>query len=224
MPVDVDRFEAAEAEPTTSERILRFLASHDEQAYTRREIADAIDGDPETVGTNLTRLKRRGLVRHRQPYWAFTDDRERAREALSDRYDEAAMAVLLDESEESADGDDGPASREKRGERPHRTAAAAYFRRVEDELGDEVPALYLFGSVARAEETTSSDVDVLAVVSEEADFAAVDDRLLEIAFDVQLEHDVPIEVHAIRAGEFHARRERGDPFVRGVLVEGESSG
>lgn len=224
MPVDVDWFEAAETERTTSERIIRFLASHDAQAYTRREIADAIDGDPETVGTNLTRLKRRGLVRHRQPYWAFTDDRERAREALSDRYDEATLAVLLDEAGESADGDVGPASRKKQRERPHRTAAAAYFRRVEDELGDEVSALYVFGSVARAEETTASDVDVLAVVSEEADFATVDDRLLELAFDVQLEHEVPIEVHAIRAGEFDDRRERGDPFVRSVLVEGEASG
>lgn len=169
-------------------------------------------------------MKRRGIVRHRQPYWAFTDGREGAREALSDRYDEATLAVLLDEGGESAGGDGEPASREKRGERPHRTAAAANFRRVEDALGDEVSPRYLFGSVARAEETTSSDVDVLAVVSEEADFATVDDRLLELAFEVQLEHEVPIEVHAIRAGEFDARRERGDPFVRSVLVEGGASG
>jgi len=42
------------------------------------DLADAIEAVPETVGTNLNRLKSRGLVRHQAPYWAFTDDRAHA--------------------------------------------------------------------------------------------------------------------------------------------------
>lgn len=62
MPISIDRFEESEEirESSTSERIVRFLLAHSEQAFTRREIAEAIDTSPETVGTNLTRLKDRG--------------------------------------------------------------------------------------------------------------------------------------------------------------------
>lgn len=217
MPVDVDRFEQGPPgrDSTTSERLLRFLAANDAQAFTRRELAEAIDRDPETVGTNLTRLKDRGLVRHRTPYWAFTDDRAHARAALEERYGEAVAAEILDHSEAA-----GLAS--NRG--AHRAAAEAYRDRVRDRLPDAVEAVHLFGSVARGTETATSDVDVLVVVADEVDFAAVDDVLLELAYDVQLEHDVPVEVHAVRAGEFDDRRERGDPFVRSVLAAAEAGG
>ena len=78
MPIDIEQFEDEPTldEPTTSERIVRFLLEHADQAFTRSEIADALDVNPETVGTNLTRLKARELVRHREPYWAFTDDHD----------------------------------------------------------------------------------------------------------------------------------------------------
>ncbi len=99
MPISIDRFEESEEirELSTSERIVRFLLAHSEQAFTRREIAEAIDTSPETVGTNLTRLKDRGLVRHREPYWAMTDDRERALSALRARYEDAYLNKLLGE-------------------------------------------------------------------------------------------------------------------------------
>jgi hypothetical protein len=64
-------------------------------------------------------------------------------------------------------------------------------------------------------------VDVLAVISDEADYATVDDQLLDIAYDVQLEYGARVEVHSIRASEFAARNERGDPFIRTVLAAGE---
>lgn len=222
MPVDIDRFERGTAgrDPTTSERVLRFLAAHDAEAFTRREIAEAVDRDPETVGTNLTRLKDRGLVRHRAPYWAFTDDREHARTVLEARYDDefVASVVRAVEPDEPVDDDHGEATA------VHRRAARDFFDRVRRRLGDAVEALYLFGSVAREAETAASDVDVLAVVADDADYAAVDDVLLELAYAVQLEYGVRVEVHSIRAGEFATRRERGDPFVRSVLAEAETSG
>lgn len=238
MPIGIDRFEDANdlGEPTTSERIVRFLFAHDDRAFTRREIADAVDANPETVGTNLTRLKDRDLVRHREPYWALTDNRERAIDALRSyegdtRRPESGGGTAgverrdhgtpPEESERTDEHGTETASAASTSPGPHREAAVAFFERVRDHHGEAVDALYLFGSVARGDETPTSDVDVLAVVADDSHYASVDDRLLDIAYDVQLEYGVPVEVHSIRASEFAARDRRGEPFVRTAIEEGE---
>lgn len=220
MPIDIERFESGEdfREQPTSLRIVRFLLANDDRAYTRSEIADAIDATPETVGTNLTRLKDRGVVRHREPYWAFAQDRERALAALRARYDEAHLADVFDEMVE----EDSPQESMESIASTHRAAATAFFERVRDELDDVIESLYLFGSVARRAATTDSDVDLLAIIADDAEYAVVDDQLLDIAYDVQLELDTRIEVHSIRASEFERRKKRGDPFVQTVLEEGDA--
>lgn len=249
MPLDIDQFEdgAPLRTPPTSERLIRFLLAHDEQAFTRQELADAIDAAPETVGTNLTRLKDRGLLRHREPYWAITDDHEHARAVLQRRFDDE----MITELRRLADWDDWPERRTSTVERDststdgseqtsetdhsassastdeatrsstHRTAATEYVDRVRTGVDDAVEQLSLFGSVARDEATAGSDVDVFVVVSDDADFASVDDQLLDIAYDVQLEYGVRIEVHSLTAHEFETRTQRGDPFLRTVLEAGE---
>ena len=101
MPISIDRFEHDEElrERTTSERVVRFLLAHDDQAFTRGELADALDADPNTVGTNLSRLKERKLVRHREPYWAITDDRERVVSAFETRTENAYLDEVLGEED-----------------------------------------------------------------------------------------------------------------------------
>jgi predicted nucleotidyltransferase len=206
MPIDIDRFEGGDIHtPTTSEQILRFLIASDNQAYTRQEIADAIDVNPETVGTNLTRLKDHELVRHREPYWALTDDHDRAVETLRTRYDTETTSVSQSITETT---------------RPHYEAATTFAERVRDRLGDSIDALYLFGSVAHRTATADSDVDIFAVIADDVDYTTVDDQLLEIAYDVQLEYGVRVEVHSLRANEFDARKESGDPFIHTVVEEG----
>lgn len=59
---------------------------------------------------------------------------------------------------------------------------------------------------------------------DEADYASADDTLLALAYDVELEHGVRVEVYSVRANEFARRRERGDPFVRSVLAAAETGG
>jgi len=84
MPMEIDEFEEAEGEEelTTGEAIVGFLLENDENAWKRSEIAGAIDRDPNTVATNLSRLKNRDLVRHRENHWAITKDRVRLKEAI----------------------------------------------------------------------------------------------------------------------------------------------
>jgi len=204
VPIDIDRFEEADTlqSAATSERILEFLRRNDDQAFTRSEIAEGIDADPETVGTNLTRLKERSRVRHRSPYWAPLPE-DGQPEGGSGRTDQRPSA------------DDSAAS-----DTPHERAADEFVRTVETDLRESVEAVYVFGSVARGTERETSDVDVLVVASDDVEFASVDDRLLAIAYDVQLSHGVPVEVHSMGADEFHEREERGDPFVRTILEEG----
>lgn len=115
MPIDIEEFESTEddAEKSTSERIVEYLLEHRDLAFTRAEIADAIDRAPNTTGTNLSRLKDRGLVRHSGNHWAITDDHHRlAREirfseALSQLKEEYGT-ILSDESDAEAWSDAQP--------------------------------------------------------------------------------------------------------------------
>lgn len=93
MPISIDEFNEGEVPdgPSVPERVVSFLATNDQQAFTRSEIATAIDTDPNTVGTALSRLKDRDLVRHRGNYWAITEDRERLRSAYQLHHEQTAL-------------------------------------------------------------------------------------------------------------------------------------
>jgi Mn-dependent DtxR family transcriptional regulator len=99
MPLSIDDFESGDLPtgPSVPEQVVRYLLSNSDQAFTRAEIASAIEEAPNTVGTALSRLKDRNLVRHKGDYWAITDDRERVTAA----YD------LHTASEQLADEDGG---------------------------------------------------------------------------------------------------------------------
>ncbi|ATW89184.1 hypothetical protein halTADL_2445 [Halohasta litchfieldiae] len=98
MPVRIDEFETGELPtgPSVPEQVLTYLYTNQEQAFTRSEIAAGIDEDPNTVGTALSRLKKRDLVRHKGEYWALTTDIDRVRDAYA-----------LHTVSEHLDGDDG---------------------------------------------------------------------------------------------------------------------
>ncbi|MFB6353844.1 MAG: helix-turn-helix domain-containing protein [Halobacteriales archaeon] len=83
MPITIDEFESGEVGDgeSVSHRVAVFLHEHRDHAFTRQEIAEAIDADPNVVGTALSRFKRAELVRHRGRYWAITEDVERLRSA-----------------------------------------------------------------------------------------------------------------------------------------------
>jgi len=101
MPVDIDTFESGNlpAGPSVPEKVVAFLYSNHDQAFRRSEITAEIDEPPNTVGTALSRLKDRGLVRHRGEYWAITDDRQR----VIDAYDLHDITARLDEADGGID-------------------------------------------------------------------------------------------------------------------------
>jgi hypothetical protein len=93
VPIGIDEFTEGDVpnEPSVPEQVVSFLAVNDRQAFTRSEIATGIDADPNTVGTALSRLKDRELVRHRGNYWAITEDRDRLRSAYQLHREQAAL-------------------------------------------------------------------------------------------------------------------------------------
>lgn len=81
MPISSERFEEKSDERlaledgTPADRIRTFLAEHDDRAFTRTEIAARLGIKHRTVGTVLSRLEDRGLVRHKGRHWTIgTDD------------------------------------------------------------------------------------------------------------------------------------------------------
>jgi len=79
MPIDIETFESAPEDQleqdgvTNAERVLRFLATHPDQAFTQSEISDATGVKRGSISVVLSRLADRGLVRHRGVYWALGD-------------------------------------------------------------------------------------------------------------------------------------------------------
>src|SRR6056297_2996863 len=83
--IDIDEFENADAdefeEQNDTERIVVFLDENDDRAWKAATIAEKLELDTDTVSAILSRLKQRGLVRHKRPYWAITDDADRLESA-----------------------------------------------------------------------------------------------------------------------------------------------
>ena len=108
MPVSIDEFESGDLPhgPSVPEQVVTYLYANRDKAFTRAEIATAIDADPNTVGTALSRLKERELVRHRGEYWAITDDDGRVAAA----YDLHSATDRLDAQDGGIDPDEWEAA------------------------------------------------------------------------------------------------------------------
>ncbi len=78
---------------------------------------------------------------------------------------------------------------------PHRQALDEFTRTVRARLGQNLVTLTLFGSRARGDAAPDSDIDVLVVVTERR--LEAEDLVLDIAFDVNLAHDVYISPRVI---------------------------
>ncbi|WP_435196910.1 MarR family transcriptional regulator [Natronomonas sp. EA1] len=73
MPVDFESYHPNDLphEGTNGRRILEYLAQHPELGFTPSELAEELEIPRGSVGTTLSRLEERGLVRHKGAYWAI---------------------------------------------------------------------------------------------------------------------------------------------------------
>lgn len=120
MPVRIEEFETGDLPngPSVPEQVLTYLYANRDKAFTRSEIATEVNEDPNTVGTALSRLKQRDLVRHKREYWAITEDLDRVRAAYelhtaTERLDEGDGGIDPDEWEAVAPDEPHPSERDE---------------------------------------------------------------------------------------------------------------
>ena len=80
MPIDIETFESApedrlrRSDTTNAERVMRFLGANPDQAFTQGEISERAGVKTGSISVVLSRLEKRGLVRHRGHYWALGEE------------------------------------------------------------------------------------------------------------------------------------------------------
>jgi len=101
-----------------------------------------------------------------------------------------------------------------------RNAAVEFAGKVRASLGDQIDSIVLYGSTARGEARSDSDVDIL-VISRDADITR--GKLSEIRADFTYERSYAFFLSLAHFGreEFHRLRELGSPFLGEVVREGE---
>lgn len=93
-----------------------------------------------------------------------------------------------------------------------------FVRTIRARLGPNLVALTLFGSKARGDATSESDLDVLVVVTDRR--LEAENSVLDVAFDVSLAHDVYISPRVIERTVLEHPVWRITPFLRAIEREG----
>ena len=96
----------------------------------------------------------------------------------------------------------------------HLEAFEEFAEKVQEEFGESLKKLVLYGSVARGEETEESDVDVFAVVETEEQ----KQKLEQMAFEFGVDNNLLFPPNVKTVERFNHRRDH--PFIRTVLEEG----
>ena len=99
------------------------------------------------------------------------------------------------------------------------TALAEFVGRLRQDLASHVVDIRLFGSEARGDAGPESVIDVLVVVQPEDERAALEDRVIDIAFDVNVEHCVYLSPRVLTAGILNHTIWRETPFIQNVVRE-----
>ena len=104
---------------------------------------------------------------------------------------------------------------------PNRARATGEFvRRLRRDLPANIVDLRLFGSEARGQASHESDIDVLVVVQPDAERVALETRIVDIAFDVNLAFNVFISPSVVTPAILNHPVWRESPFIETVLREG----
>ena len=85
----------------------------------------------------------------------------------------------------------------------HQGAFEAFATQARAELGNALLDVRLFGSVARGEATATSDLDIFALVRDRS----IEGQLHDIAFEVELEYELPVSLIIRTPQEYAAMRE-----------------
>lgn len=93
-----------------------------------------------------------------------------------------------------------------------------FLGRLQSALRHKLIEVKLFGSKARGEDAPDSDIDVLVVVNEAG--VEIEDQVLDIAFEVNLDHEVYISPRVIDHAILDDPVWKITPFLKAIDKEG----
>jgi predicted nucleotidyltransferase len=103
-----------------------------------------------------------------------------------------------------------------------RRALTEFVTRLRQELSEHILDIRLFGSEARGEASPESDIDVLIVVQPDEARVSLEDRIIDIAFDVNLPFGVYISPRVVTQGILNDPVWGETPFIKNVVRESVS--
>jgi len=109
-------------------------------------------------------------------------------------------------------------NRRLRLKRKDANAIRDFGQKVRAALGGQLVALKLFGSKAAGRDVPDSDIDVLVVVQEAS--VKTEDQVLDIAFEVNLAHEVYVSPRVISRATLEDPVWKMTPFLQALAKEG----
>lgn len=107
--------------------------------------------------------------------------------------------------------------------RHERAALGALVRRLHQRYGGDLERVVLFGSKARGDFNSESDLDVLVVVSmRSGEYRRYWNEIVDIACDVELEYNVVISPIIKEAAIYAKMRSQGLLLTRNIEQDGVS--
>lgn len=97
-------------------------------------------------------------------------------------------------------------------------AVKSFVRKIKKEHREEVVEIILYGSYARGEADTDSDVDILIIW--EGDLSEGREYTAKLATEALMEHDVILSPKVISRENYEAMEESEVPFIENVEREG----
>ncbi len=98
-------------------------------------------------------------------------------------------------------------------------AVLEFKRQLQERYGDRLARFLVFGSYARGENTSESDIDVFVTLKGNVD-RKIEDEIFDIFFKIELEYDVILDVKVFSEDELQNTVLGSMPLVEQVNAEG----